>query len=343
MSKTEKIGVVFFNLGGPATLKEVRPFLYNLFCDIEIKKLPWKGLQKPLAWLIATLRYKKSSGYYAQIGGGSPLLQITQQQAEALKDELAKRGVDVNVYIAMRHWHPTTEEAVESMVRDGINRLVVLPLYPQFSISTTRGSTRHLVKVLESRGGLRHIRRHYITYWHEHPRYIDSLVETIEEARLKLPDKDPHATHLLFSAHSIPASNIKEGDPYLDHTKRTVELVLSRLQGTRPFSLSFQSKVGPVKWLEPPTDATIRRLGREGVHQLLIVPVSFISEHIETLYELDILYKNVAKEAGIPHYTRAAAVNVNPTFIGALADLVEGRLKRVKAIDSDRELAGGMR
>src|SRR5689334_17788764 len=168
MSKKEKIGVVFFNLGGPATLDEVRPFLYNLFCDIEITKLPWKGLQKPLAWLISTLRYKKSSGYYAQIGGGSPLLRITQEQADAMKKELARRGIDVRVYIAMRHWYPSTEEAVEQMERDGITRLVVLPLYPQFSISTTRGSTRHLVKVMESRGGMRHIRRHYITRWHDY-------------------------------------------------------------------------------------------------------------------------------------------------------------------------------
>jgi protoporphyrin/coproporphyrin ferrochelatase len=343
MSSKEKIGVIFFNLGGPATLDEVRPFLYNLFCDIEIAQLPWKGLQKPLAWLISTFRYKKSSGYYAQIGGGSPLRKITEQQAEALKTELARRNIDVRVYIAMRHWHPSTEEAVEAMKSDGINRLVVLPLYPQFSISTTRGSTKHLFKVLGSHGGLRQMRRHYITHWEDQPRYIDSLVETIEAARKKLPDQNPQATHILFSAHSIPESNLSKGDPYLDQTKRTVDLIVKQLPAKHPFTLSFQSKVGPVKWLEPATDVTIRRLAGEGVRQLLIVPVSFVSEHIETLYELDILYKNVATEAGIPHYTRAEAVNLNPTFIGALADLVEERLIRVKAINSDREVAGGRR
>src|SRR5262249_11255558 len=205
------LGIVLFNLGGPATLEEVRPFLYNLFCDIEIIKLPWSGLQKPLAWLISTFRHKKSSSYYAQIGGGSPLRPITNEQAESLIAELGKRGIEARAYVAMRHWHPMTEEAVDAMVRDGITRLIVLPLYPQFSISTTRGSVRHLVKVMQDRGGLRNMRRHYITYWHEQPNYIESLAATIEEARKKLHDQNPAATHLLFSAHSIPESNISYG------------------------------------------------------------------------------------------------------------------------------------
>src|SRR5262249_12687144 len=149
----------------------------------------------------------------------------------------------------------------------------------------------------------------------------------------KSPKKNPAATHLLFSAHSIPESNISDGDPYLAQTKRTVELVMKRLPGTSPFTLSFQSKVGPIKWLEPSTDQTIRRLGNEGVKQLLIVPISFVSDHIETLYELDILYKKVADEAGIPHYTRAPALNLNAKFINALADLVENKLRRVGVIE----------
>lgn len=343
MSNSSKIGVVLFNLGGPEKLSDVRPFLYNLFCDAEIIKLPWSGLQKPLAWLISTTREKKSQNYYRQIGGGSPLRKITDDQARALSAELARRGIEARTYVAMRCWHPMTEEALDAIERDGISQLIALPLYPQFSISTTRSSFRYFVKVLMARGGLRHIRRHYISSWHDQPRYIESLVETIEAARLPLPDQDPRATHLLFSAHSVPESYLEQGEPYLAQTRRTIELILERLGADRPYTLSFQSKVGPVKWLEPFTDDVIRDLGKKGTKQLLIVPVSFVSDHIETLYELDILNKNIATEAGIPHYTRAAALNLNPTFISALADLVEARLRRLKLIDTNRQSAGGQR
>ncbi len=330
MTEREKLGIVLFNLGGPETLAEVRPFLYNLFCDAEIIKLPWSGLQKPLAWLISTTREKKSQGYYAQIGGGSPLRRITEEQATALKTELQKRDIEAATYVAMRHWHPTTEEVVSAIERDKITRIIALPLYPQFSISTTRSSFRKFVRTMETRGGMRHIQRHYITRWHDHPRYIDAIVETIETARNTLPEKDPAATHIIFSAHSIPESYLQQGEPYLAHTKRTVELVLSKLGCNRAFTLSFQSKIGPVKWLQPATDAVIRQLGEQGEKQLLIVPISFVSDHIETLYELDILYKKTAAEAGVANYTRAAALNLNQTFIRALADLVETQLRRTR-------------
>src|SRR6185436_14445470 len=245
------LGVLLFNLGGPETLADVRPFLYNLFSDPEIIRLPVRALQKPLAWLIATSRHKKSAAYYAQIGGGSPLRRITDEQAAALQAELEQRGIEARVYVGMRYWHPFTEDALEQIARDGITDLIVLPLYPQFSISTTGSSLKEFVALLDRRGGLRHMRRRYITRWHTNDLYVNALAEQISAEIGKFPDPDPRHVHLLFSAHSIPQSYIIEGDPYLRHIQETVRLVTEELGNLSPAHLSFQSKVGPVKWLEP--------------------------------------------------------------------------------------------
>jgi protoporphyrin/coproporphyrin ferrochelatase len=323
-----KLGVLLFNLGGPVTLADVRPFLFNLFSDPEIVRLPIPALQKPLAWLIATMRYRKSSGYYSLIGGGSPLRRITDEQAAALRAELAKREIDAKVYVGMRYWHPFTERAIDEIVRDGIDELIVLPLYPQFSISTTGSSCKDFVTQLDRRGGLRSIRRHYITRWHTYEPYLAALAGAISAEIEKFPDPDPRSVHLLFSAHSVPQSYIESGDPYLRHTQETVEKVSDKLGNLSPVHLSFQSKVGPVKWLEPSTDQKLRELRAEGVEQVLAIPVSFVSEHIETLYELDILYKKLADELGFRSYRRVPAFNTSPGFIRALADLVCEKIER---------------
>jgi len=322
-----KLGILLFNLGGPETLADVRPFLFNLFSDPEIVRLPIRAMQKPLAWLISTARHKKSSGYYAQIGGGSPLRRITEEQATALREELARRGVEANVYVGMRYWRPFTETAIDQIVHDGIDELILLPLYPQFSVSTTGSSFKDFEALIDKRGGLRHIRQHHISHWHTSETYINALAEQIVEEIEKFPDPDPRRVHLLFSAHSVPQSYIESGDPYLRHTEETVRLVSEKLGDLSPVHLSFQSKVGPVKWLEPSTDAKLRELAAQGVEQVLPIPVSFVSDHIETLYELDILYKKLADEIGIKAYRRVPALNCNPTFISALADLVCENLK----------------
>ena len=320
------LGVLLFNLGGPETLADVRPFLYNLFSDPEIIRLPIRALQKPLAWLIATSRHKKSAGYYAQIGGGSPLRRITDEQAEALGAALRRRGIEARIYVGMRYWRPFTEEAVAQIARDGITELIVLPLYPQFSISTSGSSLKEFISLLDRRGGLRHIRRHYITRWYSNSQYIDALAEQISEEVNNFPDPDPRRVHLLFSAHSVPQRYIAEGDPYLRHIQETVRLVSERLGNLSPAHLSFQSKVGPVKWLEPSTEQRLRELQAEGARQVLAIPISFVSDHIETLYELDILYKHVAEEIGIPAYRRVPALNCRPSFIRALAELVSEKV-----------------
>ena len=321
----DRIGVLLFNLGGPERLDQVRPFLYNLFSDPDIIRLPWRGLQKPLAWLIARQRYKLSTGYYKKIGGGSPLRKITEDQASALQAALAAEGIDAGVYVGMRYWDPFIDDALADIKKDRVTRLVVLPLYPQYSVSTTGSSLNRMNEIMLERG-LRGLQVSIINDYYDDARYIDALAATILEELTGYGDHDPASTHLVFSAHSVPVSYIDNGDPYLDQTRRTVELVMERIGTGRPHSLSFQSKVGPVKWLGPSTDETIRRLAAEGVHQVLLVPVSFVSEHIETLYELDILYRDVAREVGLTHYRRVPALNCRQDFIDALAALVKKAL-----------------
>ena len=319
------LGILLFNLGGPERLEDVRPFLYNLFADPEIIKLP-SLLRKPLAAFISITRGPKSRGYYAKIGGGSPLRRDTEAQGRALEDALKARGVEARSYVGMRAWHPFIDEAVEQMAKDGVTDVVVLPLYPHFSVSTTGSSTKELYRILwKKRGGWPGVKRRYITRWYDNSGYIDATARRIEEQLPQFPD--PDNVHLLFTAHSIPISYIERGDPYLKHTEETVRLVLERLG--RPFehTLAFQSKVGPVKWLEPATDKVIADLGARGVPQVLAIPISFVSDHIETLYEIDILYKEVAEEAKIPHFRRTAALGLDPGFIETLADMVQTKLK----------------
>jgi ferrochelatase len=322
----EKIGVVLLNLGGPETLADVRPFLFNLFSDPDIIRLPFRFLQKPLAWLISSRRYKKSSGYYEQIGGGSPLRKITDEQAQELQKELSRRGIHAQVYVAMRYWHPFTDATLEQVERDRITQLIILPLYPQFSISTT-GSSLNRINEIFDKNGVKALRQSVICSWQDDPNYINSLAAMVQEELGNFSSQNRRPPHIVFSAHSVPVSYVeKGGDPYLEHTKQTVKLVMERIGNEFPHALSFQSKVGPVKWLEPSTDQMIRKLASEGVSQMLLVPISFVSEHIETLYELDILYKGVADEVGVKEYRRVAALNCRPDFIAALASLVEKEL-----------------
>ena len=324
-SQNRRIGVLLFNLGGPERLEDVRPFLFNLFADPDIIRLPWRAMQKPLAWLISTQRYKKSRGYYEKIGGGSPLRRITEEQARALERALESRSISARVYVGMRYWNPFIEEALDQIRRDRVDQLVVLPLYPQFSISTT-GSSLNRMHAIARETGEALPKTSVVCSFEADPDYIDAMTAAASEELAHFPDPDPSKTHILFSAHSVPVRYIEEGDPYLDHTRHTVELIMHRLGAQRPHTLSFQSKVGPVEWLTPATIDTIPKLANEGVSQLMLVPVSFVSEHSETLYEMDILYRDVAAESGILHYRRVPTMNCRPDFIEALASLVERAL-----------------
>ena len=319
-----KVGVLLFNLGGPETLSDVKPFLYRLFSDPEIIHVKFSPLRKAIAYTIATLRRKTSEGYYSQIGGGSPLRRLTEEQARALERELRGRGRDVETFVGMCTWHPFLREAIDKIEKANIDSLVILPLFPQYSVTTTGSGFAVLRQLIDRHPEFKKRDVQWIRSWPDHPTYIQSFVQSIQRELDKFDN--PEKVHLIFSAHSIPASYVRNGDPYLDQTKTTVERIMDRLGRRNPYQLSFQSKIGPVKWLEPFTNNVIVELGKQGVDDVLVVPVSFVSEHIETLYELDILYKKIAAQAGVGNFQRVPALNSDPTFIRALADIVESTL-----------------
>jgi protoporphyrin/coproporphyrin ferrochelatase len=316
-----RIGVLLLNLGGPERLEDVRPFLYNLFSDPEIIRLRFTWLQRPLAWLISTSRARKSKENYKQIGGGSPLRRITEEQAQALGAKLRELGHDARVYIGMRYWHPFTEEAIAQIKQDGIEELVILPLYPQFSISTSGSSCRLLEQIWDADPELQKIRYTVIPSWYDRPGYLRSMAELIAQQIDRLPN--PATGHVFFSAHGVPVSYVQEsGDPYQQEIEACSAAIMKTLQRPNPHTLAYQSKVGPVEWLQPYTEDAIAQLATEGVKDLVVVPISFVSEHIETLEEIDIEYRHVAEEAGIQNFFRVPALNTYPTFIADLADMV---------------------
>ena len=316
-----RIGVLLLNLGGPDKLEDVGPFLYNLFSDPEIIRLPVPWLQKPLAWFISSRRTQTSQENYKQIGGGSPLKKITEAQAEALQAKLHDEGQDVSVYIGMRYWYPFTEEAVAKIKRDGIDKLVILPLYPQFSISTSGSSFRLLEQLWREDTDLQRLDYTVIPSWFNHPDYLKSMADLIEQELQRFPE--PDKAHIFFSAHGVPLSYVEEaGDPYQKEIEQCTKLIMRTLNKPNQYTLAYQSRVGPVEWLRPYTEDALEELGEKGVKDLLVVPISFVSEHIETLQEIDIEYREVAEDAGITNFQRVPALNTHPMFVDALADLV---------------------
>ena len=322
-----RVGVLLLNLGGPDRLKDVRPFLYNLFSDPEIIRLPVSWLQKPLAWLISSLRAKKSQQNYTEIGGGSPLRQITEAQAKALEKRLEEIGQPAQVYVGMRYWHPFTQEAIAKLKRDHIKELVILPLYPQFSISTSGSSFRVLEEMWKEDPTLRQIDYTIIPSWYDHPGYLQAMADLIAQELAHFPE--PERVHIFFSAHGVPVSYVEEsGDPYQQEIEACTRLIMETLARPNPYTLAYQSRVGPVEWLRPYTDDALQELGEQAVKDLLVVPISFVSEHIETLQEIDIEYREVAQEAGIQNFRRVPALDTHPVFINSLAEIVTNALQQ---------------
>ncbi|MDJ0798245.1 MAG: ferrochelatase [Calothrix sp. MO_167.B12] len=316
-----RVGVLLLNLGGPDKLEDVGPFLYNLFSDPEIIRLPFTWLQKPLAWFIATRRTQKSQENYRKIGGGSPLRTITEAQGEALREKLQELGQDAKIYIGMRYWHPFTEEAIAKITKDDVEHLVILPLYPQFSISTSGSSFRLLEKIWQQDPKLQQLPYNAIPSWYKQPYYLQAMAELIAQELDQL--ENPDEAHIFFSAHGVPKSYVEDGgDPYQQEIEECTELIMGTLNRPNNYSLAYQSRVGPVEWLQPYTEDAIEELGKKGVNTLVVVPISFVSEHIETLEEIDIEYREIAEEAGIHNFHRVPALNTHPLFIQAMADLV---------------------
>ncbi|WP_456393680.1 ferrochelatase [Persephonella sp.] len=308
-----KTGVVLMNMGGPDSLEAIQPFLYNLFSDHNIIRIP-RPIQKPVAYLISKIRAKKTEEYYRVMGGKSPQKEQTLEQAQALQERL---GDDYTVVVAMRYWHPFTEEAVEKLIREKVERVILLPLYPHYSKTTTGSSFQEFDRVYREKGLDIPVRR--VESYHNHPLFIKAWVKKIKED----VGEDYRDFYFLFSAHSLPQKVIQEGDPYKDQIEETVRLIMEHFSGVA-HSIAYQSKVSPVKWLEPFTDEEIQRLANEGIRKLAVIPVSFVSEHSETLYELDIQYGELASQAGITDYKRVGTLRNHPLFIQALEDIVKG-------------------
>jgi ferrochelatase len=326
--------VVLFQLGGPDSLGSVRPFLYNLFCDPDIIDLPLAFLfRKPLARLIANRREPIAQKLYASIGGRSPIFEQTKQQADALHAYLASRGYDIPVEIAMRYWHPRAEAVIQKLLDEKIEHVVLLPLYPHYSKATTGSSMREWNELME-RMRATSITSTLIESYYDDPFYIRALVERVREALKRVPEAERSRVHLLFSAHGTPIKLVKEGDPYSYHIRRTYELVVEQGDFNLPHRLCFQSKVGPQQWLKPSLVETVARMAEEHFSHVIVIPIAFVTDHIETLSEINIEAKKEAHDLGIRYFEMTAPLLVSASFIECLGTRVINMLlpERVGAV-----------
>lgn len=317
-----KTAVVLLQLGGPDSLDAVEPFLYNLFCDPDIIDLPGAFLfRKPLARLISSKRAPKVQELYKRIGSRSPILPQTEIQAKALSRSLEASGVNADVLIAMRYWHPFTEDTVRQVVENGYQRIILLPLYPHYCKATTGSSLNEWSRCV-MRIGMPPVPTSIINSYYEHPLYIESLVEQIKIALERVPVEERNKVHLVFSAHGTPMKLVRDGDPYSHHIRATYERVVEKGAFGLPHHLCFQSKVGPQKWLEPSLLGTIEDLAKEQVSHMIVIPVAFVTDHIETLSEINIEAKEEALKLGVRYFDMTPPLIDNKKFISCLADLV---------------------
>ena len=326
-----KVAVVLFNLGGPDKPASVRPFLFNLFSDPAIIGLPGPA-RLAVAALISGTRAKSARANYARMGGASPLLKETEAQARALEARLAaaRPDLETRVFVAMRYWRPLTDEAARQVTAFAPDEVVLLPLYPQFSNSTTASSMKAWGQAYRGVGTVR-----TVCCYPDEDGLIDAHVHKIQAvmtAAGRLP-----AVRLLFSAHGLPEKAIAAGDPYQWQVERTCQAVAERLCGAwaadLDWKLCYQSRVGPMKWLGPSTPAAIEEAAHEGLG-VIVVPIAFVSEHIETLVELDHDYAQLAEQVGCPFYLRAPALGIEGSFIAGLATMVSGALKKPAGVES---------
>ena len=320
-----RIGVLLLQLGGPDRISAVTPFLENLFSDPDIIPVPGgPRIQRPLARLIARARTRKVEGYYRQIGGGSPLRRLTELQADHLAAELVRRSVaggpEFQVAVAMRYWEPDTAAALDRVA--GADALLALTLFPHYSRATTGSSLKELALVREGRSD----RRPLVTVdrWFDAPDYLLALAERIRAAAGTLPAEVRDGALILWSAHGLPEKIVAAGDPYVEHIDATVAGTMAQLADLGlPHRLSYQSRTGPIRWTGPATDEVIREEAVRGRRALIVVPVSFVSDHIETLYEIDILYAEEARRRGIETFVRMESFNGGVDLTRVLARLVE--------------------
>jgi protoporphyrin/coproporphyrin ferrochelatase len=320
-----KTGVVLTQVGGPENLAAVRPYLRSFFSDPDLIRLPkWmKPLQGAFAWSLSTLRAPYSRSLYASIGGGSPIRGQTEEQARQLQQELLKRGLDYPVFVSMRHSKPNSISALQAARQSGLTRLIVIGLFPQYSFSTTLSGWTGLRRAMDE--------LHYhpetliIEEYCDDPDYVAAVADVTTRAlrSFATPAAD---VHLVFSAHGLPVSYVRGGDPYLEHVKRSVKAVSEVIDHPGRVHISFQSRLGPQKWLEPASDKLIEQLAKEGASAICVVPIAFVSEHVETLNEIDIQYAAVAKRSGVKEFYRACTLKCHPRYIACLANIVSRAL-----------------
>ena len=313
-----KIGVVLFQLGGPDSLDAIEPFLYNLFCDPDIIDFPFARIaRQPLAKLISSRRARHVAHHYAEIGGKSPILEFTRRQAEALDCEL-RPEFDARVVMAMRYWRPFTQEAIATLAAHEPDDVVLLPLYPQYSKTTTGSSLNEWNRRFHPHGWSPHV--HVVREFYKDATYLDAVVAAVDSSLRDF--EDPADVDMVFSAHSVPVAVIEQGDPYQRQIEDTVDLVWQRGAWPARRHICYQSKVGASKWLRPSMHETVKNLAAAGSRHMLVVPISFVSDHVETLHEIDIEHREQARELGIEDYRMMPGLNDSPDFIRALAGLV---------------------
>lgn len=313
----KKVAVVLFNLGGPDSLKAVEPFLFNLFNDPLIIRL-LNPLRFLLAKLISKRRNQKAQDIYKKMGGKSPILENTRKQADLLAKEL---GENFKVFIAMRYWHPLVEETIKQVDDYDPDEILLLPLYPQFSTTTTLSSIKSWQKNYKGRANVK-----TIGCYPQLDGFIDFQVRHIEK---NLKSLDTKNTRILFSAHGLPEKVILDGDPYQSHVEASVAKIMEKLTSKIDYQVCYQSRVGPLKWIGPSTESEIERAGADK-KDILLIPIAFVSEHSETLVELDMDYALLAKEHGVKNYIRVPTVSDDVSFIKSLKDLI---LKMIKSND----------
>jgi len=313
---TRRVGVVLFQLGGPDTLEAIEPFLYNLFCDPDIIDFPFARIgRKPLAKLISATRARKVQDHYASIGGGSPIRRHTEAQGRALEAQLQAQGIDARCFVAMRYWHPFTSEAVEKLRAAECDEVVLLPMYPQYSSTTTGSSLNEWERRFSD-----DIPVHCVPTFYRNTMYLDAVIDKVNDALARFPE--PHRPEIIFSAHSVPMSVIEKGDPYQRQIEETVRLLTRRGGWRNRRHLCYQSKVGASRWLQPSLHRTLHQLAARQVREVCVVPVAFVSDHVETLAEIDHHARAEAQRLGIRQFEMSAGLNDSPTFIQALGQIV---------------------
>jgi protoporphyrin/coproporphyrin ferrochelatase len=323
MTRTSRrVGIVLFQLGGPDTLEAIEPFLYNLFSDPDIIDFPLARIgRKPLAKLISTTRARKVQHHYATIGGGSPIRRNTERQARALESELCNQGIDARCFVAMRYWHPFTREAIDQLQRSECDEVVLLPLYPQYSSTTTGSSLNEWRRLFLGAIPVRCVESFY-----RNTIYLDSVIEKVDAALARFPTL--HRPEIVFSAHSIPMAVIEKGDPYQRQIEETVRLLMERAGWRNPHRLCYQSKVGASRWLQPSLHHTLSQLAAEHRREVCVVPIAFVSDHVETLGEIDHEAREQAGRLGFTQFEMSAGLNDSPKFIAALGQIVQEALSQ---------------